>query len=101
MNIEYESNYPAFENRDYYVELGEHIAFYRKRAGLTQAELAEQIHVSRSYLSRIENSNISQSFSLELLFNVSRQLNVPPRFFFEPFPMPDRRRRTSDVSSFY
>ena len=88
MNVEYTSNYPSFENRDYYVDLGEHIAFYRKRANITQAQLASRVHVTRSYLSRIENSNTSQSFSLELLFNISRELKVPPRYFFEPFPTP-------------
>lgn len=89
MNMSKETTFPAFENRDFYVELGEHISFYRKRANLTQAELAMRVHISRSYLSRIENSNNSQSFSLELLFNLSRELDIPPRFFFEPFPTPD------------
>lgn len=88
MNVEYTSNYPSFENRDYYVDLDEHIAFYRKRANITQAQLASRVHITRSYLSRIENSNTSQSFSLELLFNISRELKVPPRYFFEPFPTP-------------
>lgn len=93
MNIERESYYPAFENRDFYVDLGEHISYYRKRANLTQQELANRIHVSRSYLSRIENSNNSQSFSLEVLFNISRELDIPPRYFFEPFPTPDQISR--------
>lgn len=89
MNIEYESHYPAFENRDFYVELGEHISFYRKRARMTQAELARRLHISRSYMNRIESSNTSQPFSLELLFNISRELDVEPRYFFEPFPAPN------------
>ncbi len=88
MNLEYESTYPAFENRDLYVDLGEHISYYRKRAKITQKELAKRVHVTRSYISRIENSNNSQSFSLELLFNISRELDVEPRYFFEPFPAP-------------
>jgi transcriptional regulator with XRE-family HTH domain len=70
--------------------LGEHIAFYRKRANLTQAELAKRVNITRAYLSRIETSNSSQSFSLELLFNISRELNVPLKYFFEPFPTPER-----------
>ena len=93
MNIEYESTFPAFENRDFYVELGEHICFYRKRANITQAELAKRVNISRSYLSRIENSNNSQSFSLELLFNISRELDVPPRYFFDPFPTPRNEKK--------
>lgn len=75
-----------FENRDSYVELGEHIAFYRKRAHLTQKELSSRIGISRSYLNRIESSNIVQSFSLELLFNISRELDVEPVHFFESYP---------------
>lgn len=93
MNIGYESTFPAFENRDFYVELGEHISFYRKRAKITQAELARRVNISRSYLSRIENSNNSQSFSLELLFNISRELDVPPRYFFDPFPTPRNEKK--------
>ena len=93
MNIGYESTFPAFENRDFYVELGEHISFYRKRAKITQAELAKRVNISRSYLSRIENSNNSQSFSLELLFNISRELDVPPRYFFDPFPTPRNEKK--------
>lgn len=93
VNIESESLYPAFENRDFYVDLGEHISFYRKRANMTQQELADRINVSRPYLSRIENSNISQSFSLELLFNISKELDIPPRYFFEPFPTPGKTKK--------
>ncbi len=93
MNTENETNFPAFENRDYYVDLGEHISFYRKRANITQRELADRVNISRSYLSRIENSNNSQSFSLEVLFNISRELDIPPRYFFEPFPTPETRKR--------
>lgn len=88
-----DSTFPAFENRDYYVALGEHISFYRKRAGITQAELAHRVDITRSYLSRIENTNISQSFSLELLFNISRELKVPPKYFFEPFPTPRKKKQ--------
>lgn len=92
MNLEYESNFPAFENRDFYVDLGEHIAYFRKKAKLTQEELAKQVNISRCYLSRIESSNSSQSLSLELLFNISRALNVPPHYFFKPFPKPRKRQ---------
>lgn len=88
MNVEYESTFPKFENRDFYVDLGEHIAYYRRRAKLTQEELAKEIDISRSYLSRIESCNNSQSLSLEVVFNISRTLNVPPHFFFKPFPNP-------------
>lgn len=95
MNAEHETNFPAFKNRDYYVDLGEHISFYRKRANITQRELANRVNISRSYLSRIENSNNCQSFSLEVLFNISRELNVPPQYFFEPFSTPGLQKKKS------
>ena len=90
MNVDVDSKYPSFENRDLYVELGEHIAFYRKRACLTQKELSNRINISRAYLSRIETPNSSQSYSLEILFNISRELKVPLTYFFEPFPTPGK-----------
>ncbi len=89
MENERKTQFPSFENRDLYVELGEHISFYRKRIRITQAELARRVNISRSYMSRIESSNNSQSFSLELLFNISRELGVEPRQFFDPLPADD------------
>ncbi len=72
------NNHIAFENRDYYIEIGLNIAFYRKRAGLTQDALAEKAGLSRSHLSAMEAPNIIRPFSLEILFNIARALNVAP-----------------------
>ncbi len=68
----------SFENKDYYIELGLNIAFYRKRAGMTQDMLAEKADLSRSHLSAIEAPNIIRPFSLEILFNIARTLGVEP-----------------------
>lgn len=68
----------SFENKDYYIELGLNIAFYRKRAGMTQDMLAEKAGLSRSHLSAIEAPNIIRPFSLEILFNIARALGVEP-----------------------
>lgn len=81
-----------FENCDYFLDLGLHVAFYRKRAGLTQQKLADKLHITRSYLSRIESPNQNQHFSFELFFSICRILNVPPRRFFEPFPNLDSKK---------
>lgn len=75
-----------FENCDYFIELGLHIAFYRKRAGLTQQDLADKLCVSRSYINCIESPNRNQHLSFELFFKICHILNIPPRCFFEPFP---------------
>ncbi len=71
-------NQIEFENKDYYIELGLNIAFYRKRAGMTQDILAERANLSRSHLSAIEAPNIIRPFSLEVLFNIARALGVEP-----------------------
>ena len=68
----------SFENRDYYIELGFNIAYYRKRAGMTQDELAERIGISRSHLSAIEAPNIIRPFSLEILFSIAAAPRVKP-----------------------
>lgn len=68
----------SFENREKYLELGLNIAFYRKRAGLTQERLAEQVGISRSHLSAIEAPNLIRPFSLELLFELADALSVTP-----------------------
>ena len=68
----------SFENKDYYIELGLNIVFYRKRAGMTQDMLAEKANLSRSHLSAIEAPNLIRPFSLEILFNIARALGVEP-----------------------
>lgn len=72
------NNHISFENKDYYIELGLNIAFYRKRVGLTQDALAEKSGVSRSHLSAIEAPNIIRPFSMEILFNIARALGIEP-----------------------
>lgn len=72
------NNHIAFENKDYYIEIGLNISFYREREGMTQEALAEKSGVSRSHLSAIEAPNIIRPFSMEILFNIARALNVEP-----------------------
>ena len=73
----------SFKNRDKYVELGFNIAFYRKRAGLTQDQLAERIGTSRSHLSAIEAPNVIRPFSLEIFFDIADALHVRPSKLME------------------
>lgn len=82
----FKSEYLTSDNHDLYVALGEHIAFYRKRAKLTQRELAKRIGISRPYMCQIEHFHNDQPFSMEILFNISRALDVPPNLFFAPLP---------------
>ena len=68
----------SYENVEKYTELGLNIAFYRKKQGITQEQLAEQIGISRSHLSAIEAPNIVKPFSIELLFKIAQALEVKP-----------------------
>ena len=67
----------AIEHRDKFIELGLNITHYRKRAGLTQDQLAEKVGMSRTYLGDIEAPNMVTSFSLEMLFRIAAALGVP------------------------
>lgn len=68
-----------FDNRQYYIELGYNIAYYRKHAGLTQEQLAEKVGISRQHMSAIEAPNLCRPISLDLLFNFATVLKIEPR----------------------
>lgn len=65
-----------------YIHLGLNIAYYRKLRGLTQMELAEAINISRTHMSNIEAPNIPTSVSLDALFDIANELDVPIYKFF-------------------
>ena len=54
--------------------LGDAIRHYRSEAGLTQAQLAEQAGLQRSYLSELESGKETEQ--VKRLFRVLRQLGV-------------------------
>ena len=67
-----------FDNRQYYIELGYNIAYYRKHAGLTQEQLAEKVGISRQHMSAVEAPNICRPISMDLLFNIAAVLRIEP-----------------------
>lgn len=54
--------------------LGAAIRYYRKRAGLTQEELADRAGVHRSYLSQLEGGHITEN--TDRLLRALRRLDV-------------------------
>ena len=56
--------------------LGLTIAYYRRARGMTQAELAEAEHISRTHMSNIEAPNSRTSVSLNRLFDIADALGV-------------------------
>ena len=67
----------SLKNRDRVVELGLNIAFYRRRTGMSQEQLAEKADISRGYLGEIEAPNMVTTMSLEVLLNIADALEIP------------------------
>ena len=65
----------------HYKNIGQNIAFYRKRKGLTQMQLCEIVDISRNHLSRIENADCA--VSLDVVFAISAALGVEPYKLFQ------------------
>ena len=61
--------------------LGLTIAYYRRAKGMTQAELAEAVHISRTHMSNIEAPNTK--ISLNLLFDIAEALDIPVKELFD------------------
>ena len=73
----------SLANRDRFIDIGLNIAYYRKREGMTQEQLAEKANLSRSYLAEIEAPNMITNISLEILFNLADALKIPVFRFLE------------------
>ena len=79
-----------FKNRDRFIQLGIVIAALRKMRGMSQEQLAEKAHVSRSHISSIEAPGIVRPFSLEVLFNIADALEVDPAELLNMSVFPDK-----------
>ena len=66
-----------------FAQLGLTVAFYRKLKGITQAELAEAVNLSRTHISNLEAPHMPTSISLEKLFDISEMLDVPIQNLFD------------------
>lgn len=64
-----------------YRSLGLNIAFYRKKAGYTQMQLAELLEIDRSHMSAIELATVGAS--LDVVFKLCRILNLKPSQLFD------------------
>lgn len=69
------------EYTDLYQQIGLKIAYYRKRRGLTQEQLAEQIGKSAAYVGHVEAPNIRKAVSLDTLFDIAKALDIPAHKF--------------------
>ncbi len=63
-------------------ELGLRIAYYRKKKGYTQEQLAEMIDRNPVFIGHIEAPGVKKSMSLDTLFAIAKALDVPVYKFF-------------------
>ena len=73
----------AMDDREFYGALGEKIRYYRKRRGMTQQELAEQINRTLACVSKYEHGGVA--IDAYTLYMIARALEVEPKIF-----LPDR-----------
>ena len=56
--------------------IGLRIAYFRKLKKKTQAELSEEVHINKNYLSHIESGSANKAVSLPLLIRIAKALEV-------------------------
>ena len=66
-----------------YITLGLKIPYYRKKAGLTQENLAERTGKSVNFIAQVEGTGTVRGVSLETLFKIAQVLNVAPSKLLE------------------
>lgn len=58
------------------LDIGIKIGYYRRKAGMTQAKLAEHAGLTLSYISQLESPNLPYCPSIKSLFTIARVLGV-------------------------
>ena len=66
-----------------YITLGLKIAYYRKKRGYTQVNLAEKVGISLNFLAQVEGTGTIRGISLETLFKMADVLQVAPSKLLE------------------
>ena len=68
----------TLDHTERYRDLGYAIAYYRKRKGMTQEQVAEQIGISRQHIGAIEAPNMVRAVSMDVLFSIAAVLEIEP-----------------------
>ena len=66
-----------------YITLGLKIAYYRKKRGYTQENLAEKVGISLNFLAQVEGTGTIRGIILETLFKMADVLQVAPSKLLE------------------
>ncbi len=59
------------------LDIGLKIGYYRRKAGMTQAKLAEETEMTVSYISQLESPNLPYCPSVKTLFTIAKVLGIP------------------------
>ena len=65
------------------ITLGLKIAYYRKKRGYTQENLAEKVGISLNFLAQVEGTGTIRGISMETLFKMADVLQVAPSKLLE------------------
>mgnify|MGYP003528817586 CR=1 FL=1 len=68
------------DQKQYFLQLGLTVAYYRKTRKLTQEKLAEKVGISRNHMSRIETADCAAS--LDVIFDIAKALEITPDKLF-------------------
>ena len=58
------------------LDIGIKIGYYRRKAGMTQDELAEVCNLSSGYIAQLESPNLPYCPSIKSLFTIAKALGV-------------------------
>ncbi len=64
------------EYKSILLDIGIKIGYYRRKTGMTQAELAEYTGLTLSYISQLESPNLPYCPSIKSLFTIAKALGV-------------------------
>lgn len=73
----------GFSNEaELYRVIGSNIKYFREQANLTQIQLAENVQISISYLSKLEATGCNKSISISVLNHIANTLDIDIKEFF-------------------
>ncbi len=74
---------PATKRDEQLKRIGLNISLQRKLKGITQAQLAEMVNISRTHMSNIEAPKVKTALSIDLLLDIANALEIEPGILFQ------------------
>lgn len=74
---------PATKRDEQLKRIGLNISLQRKLKGITQAQLAEKVNISRTHMSNIEAPKVKTALSIDLLLDIANALEIEPAILFQ------------------